>query len=110
MIKNYYEVLGVPVNASFKEIKKRYHSLLHKFHPDKITGNHPDKITENLEKTRGIIEAYGILSNSEKRKKYNFQMGFIVESRATSFNFPQFQENNLDNFLQSYLNTIDVFA
>ena len=72
MAKDYYQILGVPRNASAEEIKKAYRKLAHKYHPDK--GG-----TE--EKFREISEAYQILSNKEKRAQYD-QFGRVFESGA----------------------------
>ena len=65
MNKNYYEILGVSSDASFNEIKKQYHKLLKQYHPDVYKGNDAE------EKTTLIIEAYEILSDEDKRKKYD---------------------------------------
>ena len=64
--KDYYSVLGVDKNASQDEIKKTYRKLAKKYHPDKNPG---DKAAE--EKFKEISEANEILSNPEKRKKYD---------------------------------------
>ncbi len=67
--KDYYKTLGVSKNASQDEIKKAYRKLAVKFHPDK---NPDDKETEN--KFKEINEAYEVLKDPEKRKKYD-QLG-----------------------------------
>jgi curved DNA-binding protein len=64
--KNYYEVLGVPPNAEKKAIKQTYRELANKYHPDVNLGN-----KEAEEKFKTINEAYQVLSDVEKRKKYN---------------------------------------
>lgn len=64
--KNYYEVLGVKKNASASEIKKSYKKLARKFHPDVNPG---DKAAEN--KFKEISEAYSVLNDPDKRKKYD---------------------------------------
>ncbi len=66
MSKNYYEILGVPKNASQEEIKKAYRRKMKDLHPDL----HPnDKSLE--EQTKEVNEAYEILGNEEKRKQYD---------------------------------------
>lgn len=64
--KDYYKILGVDKNASDKEIKKAYRKLANKYHPDKNQG---DKVAE--EKFKEVNEAYQVLSDPEKRKKYD---------------------------------------
>ena len=63
---DYYEVLGVGRSASAAEIKKAYRKLAIKFHPDKNPG---DKNAE--EQFKEAAEAYEILSNAEKKAKYD---------------------------------------
>ena len=64
--RDYYEILGVSITASQQEIKKRYHRLALKLHPDR---NPNDKSSEDAFKE--ITEAYGILSNPQKRSRYD---------------------------------------
>lgn len=64
--RDYYEVLGVEKNANADEIKKAYRKAAIKFHPDKNPG---DKEAE--EKFKEAAEAYDVLSDSEKRAKYD---------------------------------------
>ena len=64
--RDYYEVLGVSKNASESEIKKAYRKLALKFHPDK---NPDDKSAE--EKFKEAAEAYEVLSNAEKKGRYD---------------------------------------
>ena len=64
--RDYYEVLGVSKTATADEIKKAYRKLAIKYHPDKNPG---DKAAE--EKFKEAAEAYDVLSNDEKRQKYD---------------------------------------
>ena len=65
---DYYEILGITKSASQDEIKKSFHKLAHKYHPDK--GGDEKKFKE-------INEAYQVLSDAKKRQQYDqFGKGF----------------------------------
>jgi molecular chaperone DnaJ len=64
--KDFYKTLGVSEKASADEIKKAYRKLAKKYHPD---ANQGDK--KASERFKGIGEAYGVLSDPAKRKKYD---------------------------------------
>jgi len=65
--KDYYQVLGVTKNASEKDIKSAYRRLARKWHPDA----NPKNPKEAEEKFKEIAEAYEVLGDPEKRKKYD---------------------------------------
>ncbi|MEP0986367.1 molecular chaperone DnaJ [Ekhidna sp.] len=64
--RDFYEILGVDRSASKEELKKAYRKIAIKYHPDK---NPDDKEAE--EKFKEAAEAYEILSNDEKRQRYD---------------------------------------
>ena len=70
--RDYYEVLGVSKDASADDIKKAYRKLALKYHPDRNPG---DKEAE--EKFKEAAEAYDVLSDETKRRRYD-QFGFSV--------------------------------
>ena len=64
--RDFYDVLGVNKNASPEELKSAYRKLAVKYHPDKNPG---DKAAED--KFKEASEAYGILSDQEKKQNYD---------------------------------------
>lgn len=64
--RDYYEILGIPRNASTDEIKKAYRQLALKYHPDRNQGN-----PEAEEKFKEASEAYSVLADGEKRQTYD---------------------------------------
>ncbi len=64
--RDYYEVLGISKTATDAEIKKAYHAMVKKYHPDL----HPDDKNAE-EKMKEVNEAYDVLSDSDKRARYD---------------------------------------
>lgn len=88
--KDYYEILGIAKGASKDEIKKAFHKLAHKFHPDKNQGD--------AEKFKEVSEAYSVLSDDKKRAEYD-SYGRVFGGGGPGFNpqdagfdFSQFQD------------------
>src|SRR5258706_6486584 len=67
--RDYYEILGVGRSAKEEELKKAYRKLARKYHPDLNPNN-----KQSEEKFKEIQEAYEVLSDAEKRRKYD-QLG-----------------------------------
>jgi len=88
---SYYEVLDVPKDADAKAIKSAYRKMALKWHPDK----HPDNKQEAEEKFREVAEAYEVLSDPERRKRYDLggdgsQDAFGGGQRGGNFDFGDF--------------------
>ena len=77
--RDYYDVLGVNRSASDDEIKKSYRKIAMKYHPDQNPG---DTVAE--EKFKEAAEAYGILSDSQKKAQYD-QFGHQAWRRSAGF-------------------------
>jgi curved DNA-binding protein len=85
--KDYYKILGVEKTASVEEIKKAYRELAKKYHPDK---NPDDQSAE--ENFKNIQEAYEVLKDPEKRKKYD----------TLGSNWKQAGSGNFDEWFRNY--------
>jgi DnaJ-class molecular chaperone len=94
--KDYYAILGVPKNASEKDIKSAYRRLARKWHPD----TNPDNKKEAEEKFKEISEAYEVLGDSQKRRKYdmlgmNWQQAAQQAEQQRRYQ-TQFEQGNFD--------------
>jgi curved DNA-binding protein len=77
--KDYYKILGVERISTSREIKDAYRNLAFEFHPDRNKGD-----INAVEKMKELNEAYAVLSNPEKRKRYdslNQQYGYDAYDR-----------------------------
>jgi molecular chaperone DnaJ len=84
--RDYYDVLGVPRTATLDEIKKAYRKLAVKHHPDKNPGD-----PEAEEKFKEAAEAYGVLSDQEKRATYD-RFGHAGTAGSGGFDPNQFAD------------------
>src|SRR3989338_1509647 len=105
MSKDYYGVLGVNKEASKDEIKKAFYKLAHKYHPDKKDGDEA--------KFKEVNEAYQVLSDEDKRSKYD-QFGSAdaqgfggSQSGFEGFDFSGFQNGGADF---DFGNLNDIFS
>ena len=64
--RDYYEVMGIPKNASDDEIKKAFRKLAKQYHPDLNPGN-----KEAEAKFKEVNEAYEVLSDKDKKARYD---------------------------------------
>jgi curved DNA-binding protein len=88
--RDYYEALGIERSADTRIIKEAYRKLAFQYHPDRNTGDHAA-----LERMKGINEAYAVLSDPEKRRRYD-QLS------------EQYGSGGYDRFRQSYSDQ-DIF-
>lgn len=105
--KDYYEILGVPRNATAEEIKRAYRQLALKYHPDRNPGN-----KDAEEKFKEAAEAYSVLIDPEKRSTYD---RFGIEGlRGGGFTgFPGFDSSIFEEFediLGSFFGFGDIFG
>jgi molecular chaperone DnaJ len=92
--KDYYEILGIKRDASQDEIKKAFRKLALKYHPDA----NPDNKEEAEEKFKEIGEAYAILSDTEKKARYD-QFGTAdTPDFGAGFDFRDIFGEGMDDF------------
>jgi len=99
--RDYYEVLGISKSADLKEIKKAFRSLARKYHPDMK----PDDPNAE-EKFKEIAEAFEVLSDSEKRARYD-QFG---HSGLNGASFHDFSGMGLDDLFSGLGIFEDLFS
>src|SRR6185436_8816483 len=92
--KDYYKILGVSKTATTDEIKKAFRKLAVKYHPDKNPGN-----KQMEEKFKEANEANEVLSNPEKRKKYdemgaNWQQYERAGGRSDDFDWSRYAQQS----------------
>jgi curved DNA-binding protein len=103
--KDYYALLGVSKSASMEEIKKAFRKLAVKYHPDRNPG---DKAAE--ERFKEISEAYEVLSDKEKRQKYDQFGQYWKQAGSGGGGWPQGNTNvNVGDFDFSQYGNFDEF-
>ncbi|OHD10263.1 MAG: molecular chaperone DnaJ [Spirochaetes bacterium GWD1_27_9] len=102
--RDYYEVLGVGKTASVDEIKKSYRKLAMQYHPDRNPGN-----KEAEEKFKEATEAYTVLGDDEKRKRYD-QFGFAGIEGMGGYGGNPFQGGGFSGFEDVFAGFEDIFG
>lgn len=105
--KDYYNILGVPQDASPEEIKKVYRRLALETHPDRNPGD-----TRAEERFKQISEAYGVLSDTQKRAQYDEYRRFGYRPQSGGPHpggFQYSQEEILRDFFRSR-HAQDIFS
>lgn len=103
MSSNYYQILGIPENASLSDIKKSYRNLAKMWHPDRNKNS-----AESVSKFKLISEAYEILSNNRTREDYDEQLKYgnmTINGHPYSNAMDMFNKIFMNNLHNSY----DVF-
>src|SRR5438046_10617659 len=102
--RDYYEILGVARSAKEEEIKKTYRKLARKYHPDLNPNN-----KQAEEKFKEIQEAYEVLSDAEKRRKYD-QLGANWKNGADFTPPPNWGGRGGGGGFQGTVNMEDLFG
>lgn len=101
--KNYYEILGVTRKSSKEEIRLSYRKLAKKYHPD------ANKTPESETMFKDVNEAYDILTNEEKRRKYDRQtskFGYGIVDSESSLSNVKYELKSGVNVINDLLTTI----
>lgn len=95
--RDYYEVLGVDKNADQETIKKAYRTLAKKYHPDANPGD-----AEAEAKFKEASEAYGVLSDAEKKAQYDRYGHAAFEPGGAGAGGFNYQDMNMDDIFSSF--------
>jgi len=100
-MEDYYQILGVPEDASEEQIKKRFRELAKKYHPDK--GGNPEKFKQ-------ILKAYQILSDKKLRSEYDLERKINQTTFSYDFKGYDFEdETKEDSKNENYISTKAIF-
>jgi molecular chaperone DnaJ len=97
MMKDFYEVLGVPSDASQEDIKAVYRKKMLEYHPDR----NPSE--EAQEKAKSINEAFSVIGDPEKRKQYDFQRSGRGHGGFPGFDFNMGGPGNFDSIFEQFM-------
>jgi curved DNA-binding protein CbpA len=95
---DYYEILGISEKAKYEEIRKAYHKMALRYHPDKCQENNAE------EKFKNVVEAYEVLTDPIKRRRYdlsrklNDSYDFTLPSDILKFSKYFFSDKNIEKF------------
>jgi DnaJ-class molecular chaperone len=104
-MKDYYKILGVSEKARDEDIRKAFRKLAFQYHPDKNIGHEK----EAEEKFKNINEAYGVLSDMDKRQQYDmFRKGQVAGVGSGYSTRPGFNYSQEDIFRDTFTNQATV--
>jgi len=103
-MKDYYQILGVPDNASQEDIKRAFRKLAFKHHPD----TNPGRERQAEEKFKEINEAYGVLGDKGKRQQYDFARKGQFAGVGYDSGYKGFQYSQQDIFRDIFSNKATV--
>jgi curved DNA-binding protein CbpA len=78
MVKSYYDVLGVPQNATSEQIRSRFRELARQRHPDRFQGAEKDRAERDFQ---DLTAAFNLLSDAEKRRQHDLELARPAGSR-----------------------------
>ncbi|MBF0569821.1 MAG: molecular chaperone DnaJ [Candidatus Omnitrophica bacterium] len=106
MKKDYYEILGIKKDAAVADIKKAYRQLAMRYHPDRVQESEKKQAEE---KFKEISEAYGVLSDTQKRQTYDQYGHSGIDQNYTSDDIFRgadfssvFGESGMDDILSQF--------
>ena len=106
-VKGYYKTLGVAENASPEEIKSAYRKLAMKWHPDRWANGTEEEKKKAEDEFKKVAEAYGVLSDEEKRRQYDSGVDNTHGFDGESFDpfaemFRRAQQGGFGDFFSSF--------
>lgn len=106
-MKNYYEIIGVSVDADFVAIKKAYLQKIKEYHPDVYQG---DKDFA-MQKTAELNEAYNTLKDQDLKKRYDIENNFFSNTNKdkNKFNTESFESEDDTNIFKDFTNKFKSF-
>lgn len=104
-MKNYYEILGASNDSTMNEIKRQYHSLAKKYHPDK------NKNRDACQNFQRLSEAYQTLSNPKRRALYDLELNIQWTKKWTDcleINLSDSEIVTLYNYYESFSESLEI--
>ena len=117
--KDFYDILGLPKDASEDDIRKAYKKLALKYHPDKQSSKTEEEKKEAENKFKMVAEAYETLSDKKKRELYDLygrdgpSMGSSGAGTGGSYfrgGFRDFDMNHAEDIFKNFFGGKDPFA